>query len=283
MQGTQLNSANLTGASLYRAYLSNEGGGAAAAVQQAHLKNVNLAYAQLSGVDFTEANFYGDNAANGSPCATTGPDQSGFTKSCASAYNATMVGTRFPNAYVFGVDFRNANIQGVNFTNAVLAGASFSGATIGVNPSSSAATSFGAAYLQGTDLKSAKSLSSVDLTNAYLDFRPGGNLLYINLSGAVHNTFACSTPSTCMPATGQDVCVFVNYPSPTTVPADNSTMTCPDRNPGGCGTPGDPRWKSGLTIGMPPPLGPPPGWYAIPPLHACRACRREQRQGRTAP
>ncbi len=43
--GAQLNKTNLTGASLYAAYLANDHGGHitnAAAVRQAHLKNVNL-------------------------------------------------------------------------------------------------------------------------------------------------------------------------------------------------------------------------------------------------
>jgi uncharacterized protein YjbI with pentapeptide repeats len=260
--GANLNKANLTGASLHLAYLSNTNGGAAATVTNAHLKNVNLSFAQLSGVDFTAANFYGNHPANSAGCKTTGERYAGFTITCASAFQANMVGTRFPNAYLYGVDFRNAIISGVSFENAVLVGTNFAAATIGTNPTSSAPTTFHGAYLQGTNLDSATT-TSLELGDAYVDFAQGGNQIYIYLSGAVHNGFACSTPSTCLPPTGQDVCVWIRYPV-TTVPAGNTVKTCPDESPGPCG-PADPsgnttRWKSTWTIGAPP--EPPAGWYS---------------------
>jgi uncharacterized protein YjbI with pentapeptide repeats len=262
LQGASLNSANLTGAGLHLAYLSNTNGGAAATVTNAHLKNVNLSFAQLSGVDFTGANFYGDNPANSAGCKTTLALYAGFTLSCASAFQATMVGTRFSNAYLYGVDFRNAAISGVSFEYAVLTGANFAAATIGVNPTSSAPTTFHGAYLQGTNLDTATT-ASLELGDSYVDFRPSGNNIYIFLSGAVHNSFACSTPSTCVPTTGTNVCVLVSYPT-TTVPAGNTVRTCPDGSQGPCGpadASGDStRWKSKWPIDNPP--EPPPGWYS---------------------
>jgi uncharacterized protein YjbI with pentapeptide repeats len=239
LQGASLNNANLTGAGLHGAFLSNTNGAAAATVTGAHLKNVNLSFAQLSGVDFTGANFYGDNPANSAGCKTTGALNAGFTISCASAFQATMVGTRFSNAYLYGVDFRNAAISGVSFEYAVLTGANFAAATVGVNAVTSAPTTFHGAYLQGTNLDLATT-ASLELGDSYVDFRQGGNNIYIFLSGAVHNGFACSTPSTCVPATGTDVCVFVSYPA-TTVPAGNTVRS---------------KWP----IGSPP--EPPPGWYS---------------------
>ena len=269
LQGAVLNNANLSGASLYGAFLSNDVNGRitqAASLRQAHLKNVNLAFAQLSGVDFGFANFYGSIPANPAGCATSGSNNTGFTQACASAFHATMTGTKLGSAYLYGVDFRNASIIGADFTQAVAAGANFSGATISTDPNTGAVTSFNRAYLQGSNLDQA-TLSQADLTDAFIDFRSGGNLVSIDLDGTDHNQFACSTPSTCAPPTGQDVCVYVRFPQ-TTAPIGNTTITCPDSLPAGtsgCGV-ADPagsngRWNSRLAIGTPPDPGPPPGWY----------------------
>jgi len=270
LQGAILSRANLTGASLYSAYLSNDANGdisQAATLENAHLKNVNLAFAQLSGVDFDLANFYGDTPANSAGCGTTGSNNSGFTKGCASAHGANMTGTTFTGAYLFGVDFTGAAIAGVDFTDAVLTGADFADASISASANSGAVTKFIGAYLQGTNLDRATSLSQADLTNAFVDFRSGGNILYAYLSGTDHNMFACGTPSTCDPAHGEDVCVEVRYGEPTTVPAGNATITCPAGTSGGngCGpaaTDGsNAQWKSSLAIGTPANPGPPAGWY----------------------
>jgi len=269
LQGAHLENANLSGASLYGAFLSNNVNGnitQAAHLGQAHLRNVNLSFAQLSGVDFGLANFYGSVPANPDGCGTTGSNNTGFTRGCASALHANMTDTKFDNAYLYGVDFANASIAGADFTQAVLAGANFSGASIGTDVNSGAVTLFKRAYLQGTNLDKA-TLSQADLTDAFVDFRSGGNLVTIDLDGTDHNQFACSTPSTCNPATGQNVCVFVRF-AQTTVPVGNTTITCPDglpAGPSGCGPAdpagGNPRWNSRLTIGAPPDPGPPPGWY----------------------
>jgi len=282
LQGASLNNANLSGASLFSAFLSNNVNGEitqAAQLKQAHLRNVNLAYSQLSGVVFTLANFYsvGGNPANPGGCATTGgSDLSGFTIFCSSAFHANMTGTQFGDAYLYGVDFRDASIAGVNFTDAVLAGANFKGATIGADPNSGAVTEFLRAYLQGTNLDQA-TVSLADLTDAFVDFGSGGNLLSIELDGADHNQFACSTPSTCNPASGEDVCVYVRFPK-TTVPTANTTITCPHglpAGPGGCGIAdpggGNTRWQSKLTIDSPPNPGPPPGWYTNPATYTPKA------------
>ena len=283
LQGASLNNANLSGASLFSAFLSNNVNGRitqAAQLKQAHLRNVNLAYAQLSGVVFTLANFYSVGGAPSNPggCSTTGGgDMSGFTVFCSSAFHANMTGTQFGDAYLYGVDFRDASIAGVNFTDAVLAGANFSGATIGVDPNSGAVTEFLRAYLQGTNLDLTKTLSLADLTDAFVDFGSGGNLLSIELDGADHNQFACSTQSPCNPASGENVCVYVRFPK-TTVPTANTTITCPHglpAGPGGCGVAdpggGNTRWQSRLTIDSPPNPGPPPGWYTNPATYTAKA------------
>ena len=273
LQGASLNRVDLSGASLYGAFLSNNVNSSisdAASLRQAHLKNVNLSSAQLSGVDFTLANFYGNNPANPSGCATTGANFAGFTKACASAHNANMAAATFSNAYLYGVDFTAAAISGANFDQAVLSGANFAGADVGTFAPSGSRTKFTRAHLEGTNLDQAATLDA-DLSDAFVDFRSGGNLFYVLLDGADHNRFACPDPATCKPPSGQDVCVWVRYP-PTTVPGVNVNLTCPDGSPagpGGCGDAGaaNGRWKSSLSAGAPPDPGPPPAWYSNAPTY----------------
>lgn len=268
LQGASLRKANLSGASLYGAFLSNDitrGIDKAASLRQAHLKNVNLAFAQLSGADLELANFYGGTPSNPGGCKTTAPNGAGFTVGCASAHKANLSGSTLDSAYLYGVDFSGADIRGGSFDQAVLGGADFSGATIGTFTPSGSRTKFTRAHLQGTNLDQAATLDA-DLTDAFVDFRPQGNLAYFLLSGANHNAFACPGASACTPPAGRDVCVWVRYPQ-TTLPAANTAITCPDGLPAGsgCGSadPGSasPRWKSSLTPGAPPNPGPPPAWY----------------------
>jgi len=296
LQGAHLDNANLTSASLYNALLANKNGNMisdSAFLTQAHLKNVNLAGAQLSGVDFTLANFYGSSAANPGGCATTGGNvPSGFTKNCATAQGAIMTGTKFISSYLKGVDFAGAEMAGVNFYQAVLVGARFTAnTTIGVNTNDGSVTNFSRAFLQGTNLDAPTTLSGATLANAYLDFT-SGNTLFVVLSGADHNQFACSARAPCKPPSGQDVCVEIDVPT-TTVPQTNSTITCPDGRPAdssGCGAPPGSqascpspggctamertlasRWRSNLTIGKPPNPGPPPGTYQNDGTFTCGA------------
>lgn len=274
LQGAKLNKANLTGANLQGAILAQDATGKnPASLSQAHLKNVNLADAQLSGVDFTNVNFYGDQPANSGGCKTKG----GFTLGCASAHSAQMTDTQFEGAYLYGVDFQNATMLAVNFHNAVLVGANFGSATIGQNPSTNLPTNFNGAHLQGTNLKDA-TFSNVDFSNAFFDFRNQGNSIFINLNGLLHNSFACSTPSTCKPATGADVCVSLDYSTTTVAPGD-TRVTCPDGTTGSCGTanatpPLNPHWNSPWTIGKPPP-GPPPGWYLYNATYTPKASEKD--------
>jgi uncharacterized protein YjbI with pentapeptide repeats len=274
LEGALLNNANLTGATLYGAYLSNDPANnveASAKLRNAHLKGVNLATATLSGADFTSANFYGLRPALRS-CVTA---DSGFTTAgCASAAGATIDGTIFTDAYLYAVDFSGANISGANFNNAVLVAADFASAMIGPSVSSGAATEFVGAYMQGTNLEAATQVMQVDLSDAYFDFRSGGNAVDINLAGQSHNAFACGNPSTCTQRpTLSDVCVYNDY-VPTTVPSQAPMMVCPDKQEKPCGNPANPQftpnWRGTLTLDMPPVPGPPIGWYHDAPTFGSR-------------
>ncbi|MBV9036200.1 MAG: pentapeptide repeat-containing protein [Acidobacteriaceae bacterium] len=238
LQGATLDQANLTGANLYGAFLSNDTQGqvdSAATAVQAHLKNANLSYATLSGVDFSYANFYGTTPAGQNTCATTKDNYQGFTKNCASAHGATMTDTHFPDAYLFGVDFTDAAMRGVDFSRAILIGANL-GATLGTDPNSGARTLLFRSFLQGANLGSATLNNAVTASGAFVDFHPGGNIVYVYLSGLNHNQFAC--PGCTLPRA--DVCVEIYYLQPSTVPGAGNLQNltpCPDGSPNtnGCG------------------------------------------------
>jgi uncharacterized protein YjbI with pentapeptide repeats len=236
LEGTNLSGAIFT--SLPSANIPN-----AATFAGAHLKNVNLSNAKLSGASFANASFYGTIPASvRTPCAL---DANGFTKSCATAAGATLSEADFGGAYLYGVDFSSATIQGVNFGLAVLIGADFSGASLSYGGLGNE-SGFDSAFLQGVDLLDAKALTSITLRNAYLDFRTGGNSLYMLLDAKYFDY-----PNS--PAKGTKTCVFAFYPAPTTVPTNNTTITCPDGIIGGlkgCGRTSalNRRWASNIAI-----------------------------------
>jgi len=242
--GAFLNSADLEGSNLSSAHFTNKPGANipnAAKLAGAHLKNVNLSSADLDGATFTDASFYGTLPALQGTCNV---DSDGFTKSCATATGATLNGANFGSAYLYGVDFSHSHIEGVNFGNAVLVGANFSKATL-TSGGQGSDTGFTSAFLQGANLADAV-LTGTSLQNAFLDFRLGGNSMYLNLAGT-HTTFPnWKTP-------GQRACVFVYYTVPTAVPVANTTITCPDGGPAGikgCGRTSKPntRWASKTDI-----------------------------------
>jgi uncharacterized protein YjbI with pentapeptide repeats len=242
--GARLNQANLDGSNLSGAFLTNNqqaGINEAANLSGAHLKNVNLSNAQLSGTTFTNASFYGSVPAGQGTC---GIDPQGFTQNCASAAGATLNNTLFGGAYLYGVDFTNTTIQGVQFGNAVLIGANFSGAKLSTDPSVGTESGFTNAFLQGANLATA-TLIGTSLQGAFVDFRDGGNDMYLQLDGT-HTVFpGWQTP-------GQQACVFAFYSQPTTVPTNNTTLTCPDGSAAGSGCgpteASNLRWKSPIDI-----------------------------------
>ena len=259
LHGANLARANLSGANLYSAVLSKGNANIAATLAGAHLKNVNLSFSTLTGVDASGANFYSDYPGR---CATTEPNNAGTTRQCATAYKAEMTDTRFSAAYLYGVDFSGAQVRGSQFDSAILSGATFAAASIDAN-SNGSRTSFDHAHLEGTDLAGAALLEYADLSNAYLDFRPEGNAVYLNLAAPLHNSFACA-PQGCDPPSASDVCVLLPY---FPMPAPRSrTIICPDGAPAGAGggaacgpasTDGsNPRWKPRAA------QNDPAAWYA---------------------
>jgi uncharacterized protein YjbI with pentapeptide repeats len=246
LYGATLSSANLEGATLRGSHLTNHPEDkiyTAANLAGAYLKDVNLSQALLSGADFSNASFYGSTPVGQGTCTI---NSDGFTNRCASAAGATLNNTQFAGAYLYGVDFTNTTIQGVQFANAVLIGSNFTGAALSPDPKVGTDAGFNAAFLQGAALESA-TLSKTSLDSAFVDFHAGGNDMYLHLDGT-HTTF----PGWKKP--GEKVCVLAYYVSPTTVPTDNTTLTCPDgsaariNTPPGCGPTKreNGHWKSGV-------------------------------------
>ncbi len=247
LYGAALNNVNLDGANLSGAFLTKApAGGVAASLEGAFLRNVNLSQAQLSGADLTNASFYSTIAVGTGICEPN--TQTGFTSNCATAAGAVLNNTQFGGAYLFGVDFSNSSIQGVQFANTFLTGANFNAATISVDASIGTNSGFSAAFLQGTNLATTKSLLSVSLQDAFVDFSSGGNTMYLSLNG-YHTNFPgyWNTP-------GQPVCAEMTYSGPSVVPVDNSTITCPNGQSGPCNATlnpdgsGSPVWESPVDI-----------------------------------
>ena len=220
---------------------------------------MNLANADLQGVSFQYASFYGSFGGGTPqfPCATTcrGP---GFTCACATASGADLTRANFSNAYLYGVDFTgNTIVGGTRFDAAILAGASFSGAKFQVD--GGATPGFGKALLQGTVFDAGANLAGAVFLDAFVDFgvagSGGGNDVYLQLS-ADYTRFRGWTGAA-------NPCVRPSYNRPSVVPSTVS-MTCPDGSFGVCGDGGAPasaaRWKSGIALRVNSPV---PGWYAL--------------------
>ncbi|MEJ7687341.1 MAG: pentapeptide repeat-containing protein [Variovorax sp.] len=275
LYGAQFTDANLSNSSLAGSFLSANTGAtppieSAAVFDGAHLKNVNLAGAQLMGASFLYASLYG--AYGGStpafPCQSNTSQcsvgsRTGFTCGCATASGANLTGADFSNAFLFGADFSGSGtiVNGTRFGSAILTGASFEGASFQVN--GGAAPDFTKALLQGATFSTDANLGNAGLLNAFVDFgaasnTTGGNILYLQLS-ADYTRFkgwpasAAATP-----------CVQTAYQSFTAVPGAVS-LTCPNGNSTACGA-GRPapnpnvNWASGIAMATNTPV---PGWYAI--------------------
>ena len=246
LYGATLIEADLEGADLEGAFLSDCTAASCsppvangASLNNAHLKNVNLAAADMSAADFSNASFYSSALVGAGKCTFSDGN-------CATAAGATMNNTQFGSAYLAGVDFTGAQVQGVQFGAAVLIGANFGGATLSVDPGVGTNSGFASAFLQGAQLGNA-ALNGTSLANAFLDFRAGGNDMFLHLSAGFAGFPNWHAP-------GQKICVFVTYGVPTTVPTGNSTLTCPNATPAGpngCGpaTGANSNWNSTFSIG----------------------------------
>lgn len=202
MTHSYLEDANLSGAFLNGDTQSQHN---AAVLTGAYLKNVNLAYANMAGASFADANFYGDSA---------------------SAVGATMNSTDFSNAYLSGVDMSGSDALSAIFTGAMLLGVSFNNANLYRDPDESAGTNFSEALIGGANFTNAN-VFGANFTDAYVDFEDG-HCMFLNLSG-YHTKFAEYWNNS-----GDSVCVLTSYSDATTCPTTGTSNTCPDGSVGPC-------------------------------------------------
>lgn len=232
LNGANLNFANLEGANLCEAQLSKSPiTTAATSLEGAYLKNVNLAHADLSGASMINVNFYSSIATD-----TCAPDNTcTIPTTCASAVGATMNSTTFTGAYLNGVDMTNSTPQGAKFSGALLVGVNFTRANLSNDSNTGAVTDFSNAFLQGANFTNT-TVTNTDFTSAYVDLTSANGATMVFLLSSEHTGFtdywnAAETP----------VCVEFTYTAPTTVPATNSTNTCPDGTSGPCSST---QWQS---------------------------------------
>jgi len=224
LYGTNMNYSNLEGANLCSAFLNGDiqSRGNAAELSGAYLKNVNLAYANMIGVIFTNANFYSE---TGLVCV---PQNCEPTSYCASAVHATMNSTNFSNAYLSGVDMSNSDAYSANFSNAMLFGVRFNNAKLD-RDSKTTRTDFTGAFIGGADFTNA-TVVGADFSSAYVDFTKDGHCMFVKLNGS-HTTFADYWR---VGGFGYPICVMTAYTNATKPPGTDKTNACPDGGNGPC-------------------------------------------------
>jgi uncharacterized protein YjbI with pentapeptide repeats len=226
----------------------------------AHLRDVNLADADLEGTSFQFASFYGSfgGATPQIPCQTNCPAP-GFTCACAKASGADLTRANFSSAYLYGVDFTGTTIvNATQFGSAILTGASFAGVHFQVDGGS--APNFTKALLQGTTFDSGANLVNAVFLDAFVDFgTPGSsrtsNDLFLQLS-ADYTGFR-GWQGAVRP------CVRTSYATLSAVPS-TAVMTCPHGESAVCGDGSTPaslaHWRSRIAMSANAPVA---GWYAF--------------------
>ncbi|MEO9103246.1 MAG: pentapeptide repeat-containing protein, partial [Burkholderiaceae bacterium] len=192
LYGATFDNANLSGSNLSGSFLTANAQATppivtAASFTGAHMKDVSLANARLSGTSFQYSSFY-SSFGGGTPSFPCSP-QASSGRRCATASGADLTDTNFGNAYLYGVDFSGTTtvVNGTHFGSAVLVAANFSGASFQVN--GGAAPDFTQALLQGAQFDGNAAIGGSSLQNAFLDFGAAGNtnvgnLLMLRLSSA---------------------------------------------------------------------------------------------------
>ncbi|MDB5930404.1 MAG: pentapeptide repeat protein, partial [Polaromonas sp.] len=232
LQGAQLPNANLDAANLCAANLNAAPSSAgssnvAANLNGAFLRNAYLYGANLAGANFGDASFFSTSAGS----CQANPCDSYHKPACASAYSATLQGTKFSNAYLAGVDMSNVAGSAADFSNAVLNGAWFRNATLTPDVNGKP-VNFGNAFLQGADFTAANLVNAI-FSNAYVDTRPSGGCMQFEL-GAAYTSFpgfSVLTPpgsNTCARAAAPaPTCVQFTYNRPTILAAQVDPPTIP--------------------------------------------------------
>jgi hypothetical protein len=201
-------------------------------------------------VAFTNANFYSSSSTQSYSCTTADGNYQGFTVNCASAHGADLTDADFSSAYLAGLDLSEAKGAGVRFSDATLVGANLGAIQLSADING-AHSVFTQALLQGSYFvaDSSKLSGDVQFTDAFFDFNPNGNSMYILLDGQKHNDFRCSL------CDRSDICINPSYGSNFGI-TGSSDVTCPNGTPGPCGKP-----RGGLQSPWRSPLDLRSSWY----------------------
>jgi uncharacterized protein YjbI with pentapeptide repeats len=232
LNGANLSLANLTEADLSGAQLlKSPYTQQSATLEGAMLKNANLSSADLSGSNLTNVNWYSTSAATSCPGST-------WAATCASGQGAVLNSADLAAAYLSGLDLSDSTPQGADFAGAVLVGASFKGAKLNGDPTIGALTNFENVFLQGANFENTV-VTGASFTSAYVDLSSSGATLLLQLP--VNNLEFTGYEQYTGSIKG---CVEFSYSNATTVPATDSTDSCPDSKPGPCT---DTQWQSPKT------------------------------------
>lgn len=240
LQNARLDNANLKGANMCRALLNKDPiQQKAATLNGAYMQNVNLAYAEMSGASFINANFHSMTTKDS--CV---PDISCKTVSCASAHKATMSNTDFTGAYLSGTDLSHATLTAAKFTNALALGVNFSNSNLSSDPSTGQSGAvFIGAFLFGANFNNAK-VQGVQFSNAFFDDQVTAPIVKgvaVAHLGPFHTTFPGS------PFPGGVVCPQYVVPIITRagyLPTTDNTVTCPGGMSGPCA---GAQWRAAIT------------------------------------
>lgn len=252
--GAILDNINLDGANLSNALLNGQTDTfgnhiPAASARGAFLRNVNLQYADISGVDFSNANLYG--TVGSGPCYP----QSGFTSKCACASHTTINAATFKNAYLANLDMSNAVITGGDFSDAILCGANLTNATLQLDDNTGQRVMLTGAFLQGVNFTNAR-VNGVNLSNAYVNL--SGELCLVFWLSSFHVDFPGFWASG---ATGGCPIASISDKTNKEGLSTSNLDFCPDTNLGPCSE--DERWANPSGYVSPQLFG---GCYDNPPV-----------------
>ncbi|MCX8026264.1 MAG: pentapeptide repeat-containing protein, partial [Thermodesulfovibrionales bacterium] len=227
MRGANFSNSNFQSANLCWAKL-NMFGNVATTFDGSYMRNVNLAFADLSGASMVNVSFNSMPApAQGNACI---PDSNcGFTN-CATAYKATMNGTTLTGSYLAGLSMSLTNLTKSDFTNVNAIGVNFNN-TVFSNDPSGMRTYFNGAILYGADFTNAV-VQGVNFLNSYFD-TPGQTLtgrIAISYLTSDYTNFKGSS------FVNKSVCPQFSIATASVVPTTtDSSVICPSGRTGPCG------------------------------------------------
>jgi hypothetical protein len=226
--------ANLCGADLTK---STNGKQVAAKLSGAYMKNVNLAFADLTNVSMQSVSLHNQDAT---ACAPS--DCKATSSSCSTVYKAILTDVNLSRSYIAGLDLSNAILYGTDLSYVFGQGANFSGAEI--MPSNGKPPNFTNAVLIGANFMSA-TVAGASFDNAYFGdpAKASGTAWPKTAITFLSSAYTAGNPT----FFDKNVCPIFFIPTLSSdfkpedyYPKTNSTTTCPDSTLGPCR---DSQWR----------------------------------------